>query len=163
MRIEIKGGLLIVTVIGSVTQSPSAVGLRQAVRENPLTSVTRLRCHFTIRTSIVWKGGRPDVHTEPIDASVTISDINTQEGTADVSGPQGRRFATAVLSDGSLSLMETTRGAVDLTTVFAAESSPGKLQAVRAQHAYVFLTVPPFDENPTVAQSYGDCEPVSAP
>ena len=140
-----------------------AVVSAQAARDNPLTSVTGLRCHFTTSTVVAWKGGKPDVHTEPVDSRVTISDINTQEGTADVSGPQGRRFATAVLSDASLSLMEATRGAIDLTTVFAAESSPGKLQAVRAQHAYVFLTVPPFDENPTVAQSYGDREPVSAP
>jgi hypothetical protein len=32
---------------------------------------------------------------------------------------------------------------------------------VRAQHAYVFLTVPPFDPNPTVSQSYGECEPAA--
>jgi hypothetical protein len=161
MRIEVKRRLLIVIVLGSMTQSPSAVASNQAVRENPLTSVTRLRCHFTTSTGVVWKGGKPDVRTEPVDLRLTISEINIQEGTAEASGPQGRRLVTAVLSDGTLSLMETARGAVDLTTVFATESSPGKFKAVRAQHAYVFLTVPPFDENPTVAQSYGDCEPLS--
>jgi len=139
-----------------------AVVSAQAARDNPLTSVTGLRCHFTTSTVVAWKGGKPDVHTEPVDSRVTISDINIQEGTAEASGGQGRRLATASLSDGSLFVIETTRGAVDLTTVFATESSPGRLKAVRAQHAYVFLTVPPFDENPTVVQSYGDCEPTSA-
>jgi hypothetical protein len=47
---------------------------------------------------------------------------------------------------------------VDVTTVFAIESTPGKLKAVRAEHAYVFLIVPPFVPDPTVAQSYGECE-----
>jgi len=148
-------------VLRTVTQSPSAVASSQAARENPLTSVSGLRCHFTTKTVVAWRGGKPDVHTEQVDSRVTISGINIQEGTAEASGPQGRRLATAALSDGSLSVIETTRGAVDLTTVFATESSPGKLKAVRAQHAYVFLTVPPFDENPTVAQSYGDCEAIS--
>jgi len=163
MRIGIKRGLSVLTVLVGVTQSSSAAGAGQGARENPLTSITRLRCHFTIKTSVVWNGGKPDVHTEPVDSRVTFSDIDVQDGTAEASGPQGRRFAAAVLSDGSLYFMETTRGAVDLTTVFATESSPGKLKTVRAQHAFVFLTVPPFDENPTVVESYGECEPVSSP
>jgi hypothetical protein len=151
-------GLSLLTL---VALSPPASA--QEARQNPLTSITNLRCHFTATTSVVWKGGKPDVHTEATESRVTLSDIDVQDGTAEASGPQGKRFATAVLSDGTLYFMETTRGALDLTTVFATESSPGKLKAVRAQHAYIFLTVPPFDENPSVSQSYGECEPVAAP
>ena len=162
MRIGVKRRLLVLLGLVAVTQSLSAAGRPEGTRENPLASITRLRCHFTTKTSAVWKDGKPDVHTEPVDWGVTISDIDVQEGTAEASGPQGRRFAAAVLSDGSLYFMETTRGALDLTTVFATESSPGKLKAVRAQHAFVFLTVPPFDENPSVVESYGECEPVSS-
>lgn len=143
------------------SESPSAAGRRQGGRDNPLTSITGLQCRFTMKTSVLWKSGKPDARTEPADVRVTITDINLQDGTAEASGPDGRRFAAAALSDGSLYFMETTRGSVDLTTVFATESSPGKLKAARAQQAYVFLTVPPFDENPTVAQSYGECETVS--
>jgi hypothetical protein len=95
-----------------------------------------------------------------MDSLVTISDINIRK---ELRRHRDHRVVArhCSLSDGSLSVIETTRGAVDLTTIFATESSPGRLKAVRAQHAYVFLTVPPFDENPTVVQSYGDCEPVS--
>jgi hypothetical protein len=154
--------LTILAVMASLSQAPSAGGRLQGARENPLTSIAGLRCHFSVATSALWKAGKPDARTEPTDSRITISDIDIQDGTAEVSGPQGRRFATAVLSDGSLYFMETTRGGLEVTTVFAAESSPGKLKAVRAQHAYVFLTVPPFDPDPTVSQSYGECEPASS-
>ena len=138
----------------------SAAAAVQGPRQNPLTSITGLRCRFTVTTAVLWKDGKPDVATGGTDARVAITDLDIQGGTAEVSGPQGRRFATAVLSDGSLFLTETTRGALDVTTVFATESSPGKFKAVRAQYAYVFLTVPPFISDPTVTQSYGECEPV---
>lgn len=147
-------------MIACMSQAPSAVGLRQGTRDNPLTSITGLRCRFSVTTSVLWKEGKPDVHTEAANLGLTISDVDIQDATAEVSGPDGRRFASAVLSDGSLYFMETTRGALDVTTVFATQSSPGKLKAVRAQHAYVFLLVPPFEENPTVSQSYGECEPI---
>lgn len=153
--------LSILAVVAVLSQAPSARVHLQGARDNPLSAITGLRCQFTVATSALWKEGQPDVRTAPADSRLTISDIDIQDGTAEVSGPQGRRFATAVLSDGSLYFMETTRGALDVTTVFATESSPGALKAVRAQHAYVFLTVPPFDPNPTVSQSYGECAPVS--
>ena len=152
--------LFALAIVVSMSQSPSTVGLPQGTRQNPFASITGLRCRFSVTTSVLWKGGKPDVRTEAIDSNVTISDVSIQDATAEVTSPQGRRFASAVLSDGTLYFMETTRGALDVTTVFATESSPGKLKAVRAEHAYVFLTVPPFVEDPTVSQSYGECEPV---
>src|SRR5204862_6634201 len=98
MRMAMTTGLLVLFAVAS----------RHAARDNPLTSVTGLRCHFTTNTVVVWKSGKPDVHTEPVDSRFTISDINIQEGTAEASGPQGRRLATAALSDGNLSEIETT-------------------------------------------------------
>ena len=47
----------------SLTQSPSAAGPPQATPENPLTTVTGLRCRFSVRTSVLWKDGKPDVRT----------------------------------------------------------------------------------------------------
>ena len=147
-----------VALIAVISQSPSATAL-QDVRPNPLESIGTLRCRFTVATSVVWKAGKPDVRVEPTTMEVTISNVDVQDGTADVVGKGGRRVATTVLSDGSLYFMESTRGDLEVTTVFATESSPGKLKAVRAHHAYLFLTVPPFVEDPTVSQSYGECEP----
>jgi hypothetical protein len=158
---RIKHALSLLVVVAAMSQSPSAVVLAQGTRQNPLTSVTGFRCRFSVTTSVVWKNGKPDVRTEPMESQVTVSDISIQDATAEVSGPQGKRFASAVLSDGTLYFMETTRGALDVTTVFATESSPGKFKAVRAQHAYVYLIVPPFVEDPTVSQSYGECEPIA--
>ena len=157
-----KHALSLLVVVAMMSQSPSAVALAQGTRQNPLTSVTGFRCRFSVTTTVLWKGGKPDVHTEAIDSQVTIADVNLQDATAEVSGPQGRRFASAVLSDGTLYFMESTRGALDVTTVFATESSPGTFKAVRAEHAYVFLIVPPFVEDPTVSQIYGECEPMRA-
>ena len=154
--------LSLLALVASMSQSPSAIALAQGTRQNPLTSVTGLRCRFSVTTSVLWKGGKPDVHTEATDSQITIADVDIQDATAEVSGPQGKRFASAVLSDGTLYFMETTRGALEVTTVFATESSPGKFKAVRAEHAYVFLTVPPFIEDPMVSQSYGECEPMRA-
>jgi hypothetical protein len=145
-------------LIAVIAPSPSAAA-PQGERQNPLESVRTLRCRFTVATSVVWKEGKPDVRVAPTTGEVTISNVDVQDGTADVTGKGGRRLATTVLSDGSLYFMETTRGGLEVTTVFATESSPGKLKAVRAQHAYLFLTVPPFVEDPTVSESYGECEP----
>jgi hypothetical protein len=161
MKNRTRQALSVLAIVTSMSQSPSTVGLPQGTRQNPFASITGLRCRFSVTTSVQWKGGKPDVHTEAIDSNVTISDVSIQDATAEVTGPQGRRFASAVLSDGTLYFMETTRGALDVTTVFATESSPGKLKAVRAEHAYVFLTVPPFVEDPRVSQSYGECEPMA--
>ena len=148
----------LLAVAAGLAHPPPAEGASQAARENPLAAVTGLRCRFTLTTSVLWKDGKPDVRITATNSQVTISEIDTQDGTAEVTGPQERRFASAVLSDGTLYFVETRRGAVDVTTVFATESTPGKLKAVRAEHAYVFLIVPPFVPDPTVAQSYGECE-----
>jgi hypothetical protein len=154
----IRVASVIVAVSAVMSQSSSAAGL-QGERQNPLESLGGLRCRFMVGTSVVWKGGKPDVKVETTPVEVIISNVDIQDGTADVAGKGGRRLATTVLSDGSLSFMESTRGALEVTTVFATESSPGKLKAVRAHHEYLFLTVPPFIEDPTVSQSYGECEP----
>ena len=153
-----RWSLCLLAVVAGMSQSPSAARAPQEAQKNPLAAVTSLRCRFTVTTSVVWKDGKPDVRIQPTNSQVTISEIDIQDGTAEVGGPQERRFATTVLSDGTLYFVETRRGAVEVTTVFATESAPGKLKAVRAEHAYVFLIVPPFVPDPTVSQSYGECE-----
>lgn len=154
-----KRCLTVLAVAACLSQAPPASGVVQDTGQNPLTSVSIFRCRFSITSSVLWKAGKPDVRTEPRESLVTISNIDIQDGTAEVSGAQGRHFATTTLSDGSLFVMESTRGALVVTTVFATESSPGWLKAVRAEYAYVYLTVPPFVPDPTVSQSYGECEP----
>jgi len=150
----------VILLIGIVAHTAAAAG-RQGERVNPLESIGSLRCRFAVAASVLWKAGKPEVKVEPTTTEVTIVEVDVQDGTAEIGGNGARRLATTVLSDGSLYFMESTRGGLEVTTVFATESSPGKLKAVRAHHAYLFLTVPPFVEDPTVSQSYGECEPTS--
>jgi hypothetical protein len=110
-------------IAACLSQAPPAGGLAQDTPQNPLTSISVLRCRFSITSSVLWKEGKPDVRTETRESRVTMSNIDIQDGTADVSGTQGRRFATTILSDGSLFVMESTRGALVVTTVFATESA----------------------------------------
>ena len=152
-------GLLGLTIAACVAYSPAAGTLAQDSPESPLTSIHTLRCEFSVRTSVLWKDGKPEARTETTTARLTISEIDVQGGTAEIGGPQGRRFVTAMLSDGSLFVMEPTRGGLYVTTVFATESSPGKLKAVRAEYSYVYLVVPPLVPDPTVWHSYGECQP----
>ena len=166
MRTGTAHGLAVVAVMAvammAARADTSAASARlQSTRENPLKSITGLRCRFSATTSVLWKEGKPEVRTEATDSAITFSAIDIQDGTAEIGAGQGRRFATTVLSDGTLFLMESTRGSLDVTTVFATESSPGKLKAVRAHHEYLFLVVPPFVVDPTVSQSYGECEPTT--
>jgi hypothetical protein len=142
------------------TSRPAAA--QAGERPNPLTTITGLTCRFPIVASAVWQDGKPEATVAPQDLSIVVSEIDVQEGTAQLRGAQGGHFATAVLSAGSLYFLESDRGSLDVTTDFATEGSPGTLKAVRARHGYVFLTVPPFGNDPTVSQSYGECTPTPA-
>ena len=153
--------MLVLAIAAFLSQSPSAAGLFQDT-QNPLASLRGLRCRFSVTSSVVWKDGKPDVRTDARESRVTITNIDMQDGSAEVPGPRGRRFATITLSDGSLFVMESTEGALHVTSVFAVESSPGKFKAVRAEYSYVYLTVPPLVPDPTVSHSYGECEPTAA-
>ena len=152
----------VLAIAACLSHAPPAGGLAQDAPQNPLTSISVLRCRFSVTTSVLWKDGKPDVRTEARESRVTITNIDIQDGTAEVPGPRGRRFATTTLSDGSLFVMESTEGGLHVTTVFAVESSRGKLKAARAEYSYVYLTVPPLVPDPTVSQSYGECEPAAA-
>ena len=63
----------------------------------------------------------------------------------------------AKLSGNILHLIESFRdGPVYMTTVFSAETRPGKLKAVHTRHEYSDVSVPGFTSSPE--QYYGECE-----
>ena len=156
-----RRGLCILAIAACLWPSASAAALFQDTAQNPLTSVTALRCRFSLTTSVLWKDGKPDLRSQATEWRLTVANIDVQDGTAEIPGPRGRGHATTMLSDGSLFVMETAPGALRVTTVFAVESSAGWLKAVHAEYSYVFLTVPPFVPDPTVTQSFGECQPAS--
>ena len=123
-----RRGLCVLAIAACLSPSPSAAGLFQDTAQNPLASVTGLRCRFSLTTSVLWKDGKPDVRSQATESRLTIANIDVQDGTAEIPGPRGRGYATTTLSDGSLFVMESARGALRVTTVFAVESSPGLAQ-----------------------------------
>ena len=161
MGVRTTRRLFALAVAAWLSPSPSPAALFQDTAQNPLTTVTGLRCRFNVTTSALWKNGTPDVRSQATESRLTITNIDVQDGTAEIPGPRGRRYATTTLSDGSLFVIETGQGALHVTTVFAVESSPGWLKAVHAEYSYVYLTVPPIVPDPTVSQSFGECQPAA--
>jgi hypothetical protein len=54
--------------------------------------------------------------------------------------------------------VENGVGQLNVTTVFAQESVPGKLKAVHSRHGYLQMQVGKFISEPSVSQNYGECE-----
>lgn len=136
---------------------PIAAGLSAQDRVNPLELATGLRCRFSLGSAATWNGERPTAAVKPEETDVVVSEIDIQGGTASVRGPDGRGFATAMLSGGSLYILQIERGSLNVTSVFATETSPRRYKASYTRQNFVYLTVPPYINDPTVAQSYGDC------
>ena len=125
---------------------------------NVLTSVKALKCRFPAATSATWKGGEPQAQTKTQEMLFTISEIDVQDGTAEILGTAGRSFVTAVLSGWSMYFVESSVGQLNVTTVFAQEASPKKLKAVHSRHGYLQMSVGRFISEPSVSQNYGECE-----
>lgn len=148
-------------VVALVLALPSAALAQAPEPPNPLTTVKTLKCRFPVAASATWKDGQPQPASKTQELSFEISAIDPQDGTAEFSGAAGRAFVSAVLSGWSMYFVESSVGQLNVTTVFAQESSPGKLKAVHSRHGYIQMTVGRYIAEPSVSQSYGECEPAS--
>jgi hypothetical protein len=127
-----------------------------------LESLKRLTCSFPASASATWEGSelQPQARKLPAAAVLTVFNIDTQDGSAEISGG-GFRAADNVLvklAGSTLHFLDIgLDGTVGLLTVFAKESHDGRLQAVYSRAAYVEngFGVP---EPPNMSQYYGDCE-----
>jgi hypothetical protein len=137
----------------------SACAARQGEEPpNPLAALKSLKCRFPAATSATWKEGKPVAQTKTQELLFEISEIDVDDGTAEYRGTAGRAFVTAVLSGWSLYFVENAVGQLNVTTVFAQETSPKKLKAVHSRHGYLQMTVGRFISEPSVSQNYGECE-----
>jgi hypothetical protein len=125
---------------------------------NPLKTVKALRCRFPVATSGTWKDGEPVAQTRTQELLLSVTEIDPQDGTAEVQGTAGKSFVSAVLSGWSLYFVENGVGQLNVTTVFAQETTPGKLKAVHSRHGYLQMQVGRFISEPAVSQNYGECE-----
>ena len=125
---------------------------------NPLARVKSLKCSFTIFSTVKWKSGAPEPEIKQAQLSLDIDEIDTDSGTARVTGTSGPVHVTALLTVSSLHFMErSVTGTLNLTTVFVGEAGAQKLRAVHARHDYLPMSIPGFVSEPTVSQNYGTC------
>jgi hypothetical protein len=153
----IKRSPIAVLVVACVAAAVSAAA-QDAEPPNPLASVTNLTCRFPLASSGAWKDGQPQVQTKDQELLFSISDIDVQDATAEISGTGGKIFASAVLSGWSLYFVDSGVGHLNVTTVFAQEASAKKLKAVHSRHGYIQMAVGRYIAEPSVSQSYGECE-----
>jgi hypothetical protein len=137
---------------------PAAAMGQGAEPPNPLVTVKALKCHFPVAASAVWKEGAPQPQTKTQEMTFEVREIDSQDGTAEFLGTAGRSFVSAVLSGWSLYFVESAVGQLNITTVFAQEATPKKLKAVHSRHGYLQMSIGRFIAEPSVSQSYGECE-----
>jgi len=134
---------------------PSA---QNADNKNPLAGITMLKCSFPVAVSGTWKNGEAVATPRTQELLINVTEIDVSDGTAEVAGTAGKAFVSAVLSGWSLYFVENGVGQLNVTTVFAQESAPGKLKAVHSRHGYLQMQVGKFIAEPSVSQNYGECE-----
>lgn len=138
--------------------APVVAGAQTADPPNPLKTVKALNCHFPVAVSGTWKNGEAVAVPRTQELLITVTEIDVSDGTAEVAGTAGKAFVSAVLSGWSLYFVENGVGQLNVTTVFAQESAPGKLKAVHSRHGYLQMQVGKFISEPSVSQNYGECE-----
>jgi hypothetical protein len=133
----------------------------QSAAQNPLARVKSLTCTFGPYSVGVWKNGEPQAQIKDARLSLQIDEIDTDGGTARVTGTSGPVHVTALLTVSSLHLMErSVTGTLNVTTIFAVARGAQKLRAVHSRHDYLQMSIPGFESEPTVSQSYGTCDAV---
>jgi hypothetical protein len=146
------------TVAATLVGTPASGRAQTDDPPNPLKSVKALKCRFPVAVSGTWKNGEAVATPRTQELLLSIGDIDVSDGTAEVTGTAGKAFVSAVLSGWSLYFVENAVGQLNVTTVFAQESAPGKLKAVHSRHGYLQMQVGRFISEPSVSQNYGECE-----
>ena len=128
----------------------------QRADTNALVNATTLRCDFRVVATGGWRAGAAEANVKPADLMAVFSSINSDEGTAVSIGRFGRSEIIAKLSVGTLHFMQSFKdGPLYVTTVFSAESRPGRFKAVHTRHEYADVHLPGFTSSPE--QYYGEC------
>jgi hypothetical protein len=146
------------TAVAALVLAPAAARAQTADPPNPLKNVKALKCRFPVAVSGTWKNGEAVALPRTQELQISVGNIDVSDGTAEVTGTAGRSFVSAVLSGWSLYFVENGVGQLNVTTVFAQETTPGKLKAVHSRHGYLQMQVGKFISEPSVSQNYGECE-----
>ena len=138
----------------------TGVAFAQSADKNPLAQVKSLKCRFSIYSSGSWKGGEPQAQIrQPEQLTLDVDEIDTDSGSARVTGTSGPADVVSLLTVSSLHFMErSVTGTLNITTVFVGEPNTRTFRAVHARHDYLPMSLPGFVSEPSVSQHYGTCE-----
>ncbi len=135
---------------------PPTASAQSTALQRRLAAVKELQCSFTALATGNWTGAKASAAVTDAKFEVKFSAINVDEGTADADGGFGQAYISVRYSHGYLHLMQMSdAGPLHVTTVFAAETSPGRFKAVQTRHEYSPTMVPGFTSRPEMY--LGDC------
>jgi hypothetical protein len=104
----------------------------------------------------LWEGEAPGFDVEDSSFEASFFDINLEEGTAEADSRFGPSFIVVRNSFIYLHLMQMfNAGPLYVTTVFARETTPGRLMATHTRHEFSPTRVPGFTSRPEIY--IGDC------
>jgi hypothetical protein len=148
------------TVVAVALALGSPIALAQSTDKNPLAQVKSLKCRFSIYSSGSWKNGEPQAQIrQPEQLTIEVDEIDTDSGSARVTGTSGPSDVVSLLTVSSLHFMErSVTGTLNITTVFVGEPNAKVFRAVHARHDYLPMSLPGFTSEPSVSQHYGTCE-----
>ena len=148
----------LVAAAAAIAMLCASPALPQTTDRNPLARVKRLTCSFMVYSVGAWKGGDAQAQIKQTQMSLDIDEIDTDDGTARVTGTSGPVHVTALLTVSSLHFMErSVTGTLNVTTVFTPANGDQKIRAVHSRHDYLPMSIPGFVSEPSVSQSYGTC------
>ena len=142
--------LILVLCAGAAPRAQNRV-LQQRLAE--AKSVT---CTFATMATAAWTDGVASAAVVPSKRTVSFTNVNLDEGTADSASDFGDSFIVVRYSGDYLHLMQTHgSGQLYTTTVLARETKEGRLMAVHTRHEYTDVRLPGYTSRPEMY--VGDC------
>jgi len=134
-------------------------GAAARAQTSPFVEATGLTCSFKALATGNWaRGGDVSAKTSAVDMPLEFTNLNTQDGSANLKGNTGNLLITVMLVGGNLHLVVTnTGGLLHLTSVSAGESRPGFYRAVHSRHELTetAVVIPGYTSRPE--QYLGEC------
>lgn len=141
----------------------AAAGIHAQARTT-LQNAKDVSCEFALMSGADWgRDGAPTAAVKPATLKLGYTNVNTDDGSADVVGTTSASSATAELPiitryhNGYLHFMQVgSAGFLFTTTIFDQPARPGKLKAVHSRHEWQAFALPGYTSRPE--QYYGECE-----
>jgi hypothetical protein len=141
--------MAIALAIGVAAQVPNATAPR-------LLNAKEIRCAFSASATGTWTDAGATATTKAATLSIGFTAIDTQDGTAEAVGDNGKAHITVRAVGNYLNLMQMDPyGAIYLTTVFNTQTKQGRFLAAHTRHEYTPVQLPGLTSRPE--QYYGDC------